>query len=305
MQATIVETEYEAEADKIVGIPVGTPTINPDWNQDDPTKADYIKNKPNIDDLVGGNITYTNTDPLISDMGGILASNHTNGFTNVPINDLITELLYPYTKPVINSLVLNPSAGAKEKNVSLTVNSATVKVTKKSKDIASVSLYKGSELVETKQDTITSSGTTLTFDINETLDGAADSVSYTIKVTEVGDNANTVTSSAQTYSFVYPYFYGVIANGAEITSDTITSLTKGIRVKGNHTYNYTTNNTCPIIAYPKSYGTLKSIIDPNNFTQDWSLNTVTVDNGSTISGVEYYVYVGGASTATATYKFNY
>lgn len=51
MQATIVETEYEAEADKIVGIPVGTPTINPDWNQDDPTKADYIKNKPEV---IGG-----------------------------------------------------------------------------------------------------------------------------------------------------------------------------------------------------------------------------------------------------------
>lgn len=31
---------------KIKGIPVGTPMARPDWNQDDPKKADYIRNKP-------------------------------------------------------------------------------------------------------------------------------------------------------------------------------------------------------------------------------------------------------------------
>ena len=32
--------------DKIIGVTVGTPMRVPDWNQEDPTKADYIKNKP-------------------------------------------------------------------------------------------------------------------------------------------------------------------------------------------------------------------------------------------------------------------
>lgn len=31
---------------KIKGIPVGTTTPRPNWNQDDPRKADFIRNKP-------------------------------------------------------------------------------------------------------------------------------------------------------------------------------------------------------------------------------------------------------------------
>ena len=34
----------------IYGNTVGTTTPRSDWNQDDPTKADYIKNKPFIDE---------------------------------------------------------------------------------------------------------------------------------------------------------------------------------------------------------------------------------------------------------------
>ena len=33
---------------KIRGTTVSTPTPKPDWNQTDPSKADYIKNKPII-----------------------------------------------------------------------------------------------------------------------------------------------------------------------------------------------------------------------------------------------------------------
>ena len=85
-----------------------------------------------IEELVLAKTTYSNSDPLIKDVGGILVSNHTNGFDEVPIDELITELLYPYTPAVINSFSLNPSAGAKEMNVPLDVKSATVKITKKS-----------------------------------------------------------------------------------------------------------------------------------------------------------------------------
>jgi hypothetical protein len=230
-----------------------------------------------VSSSVDNKTTYSNSDPLLNDLGGIKASEHKNGFNDIPITDLITELLYPYTKPVINSFTLNPAAGAKEKNVSLSVTSATAKVTKKSKPIASVSLYKGDTLVETKTDEISSSGTTLTFAVNETLDGTTNT-SYTLKVVEAGDNANTVTSSTQTYSFVYPYFYGTVANGTDITSDVVLSLSKEVRAKASHSHSFTTNNTCPVIAYPKSYGVLKSIVDPNNFTQTWPSYTVTVNN---------------------------
>lgn len=48
MQATIIETEPVVESDKVVGIPIGTPTTKADWEQMDETKADYIKNKPTV-----------------------------------------------------------------------------------------------------------------------------------------------------------------------------------------------------------------------------------------------------------------
>lgn len=35
---------------KITGIPVSTTVLRPDWHQSDPSKTDYIKNKPNMDE---------------------------------------------------------------------------------------------------------------------------------------------------------------------------------------------------------------------------------------------------------------
>lgn len=298
-QVPITVTEVELSADKVIGNTVATPNPQPDWLQDDENAPGYIQNKPE------GICTtiYTNEEPLLKDVGGILASNHPNGFNNVPIADILTELLYPYTAPVINSFSLNPSAGVKEMNVPFTVNTATVKVTQKSKSLQSINLYKDSTLIESKTEGVASGGT-FTFNINETLNGSSDA-SYKVTVVEAGDDGATIASSNQTYDFVYPYFYGVIDSDATIDSETILGFTKSIRAKGSHSYSYTTNNQRPVIAYPKSYVVLKSIIDPNNFTQDWMQDTITINNGSTINDVEYYVYVGGISTATATYKFNY
>ena len=45
---------------KIIGNTTATPPPRPDWNQDDPTKADYIKNKPNIEELINSAVTQGN-----------------------------------------------------------------------------------------------------------------------------------------------------------------------------------------------------------------------------------------------------
>ena len=47
IQVTLTEVEAEG---KIRGNTVGTTIPRADWNQEDPTKADFIKNKPNIND---------------------------------------------------------------------------------------------------------------------------------------------------------------------------------------------------------------------------------------------------------------
>ena len=54
---------------KIVGNIVGVPNPQPDWNQTDPAKADFIKNKPNnpYDTLYGDEIDIKwNYDPKLN-----------------------------------------------------------------------------------------------------------------------------------------------------------------------------------------------------------------------------------------------
>lgn len=284
------------KVDKITGKGLSTN----DYTTEEKTKLANIDG--DINKVVEDATTYTNTDPLLTNVGGILAKNHPTGFSNVSVTDLITELLYPYTQPSVGSLTLSPSAGVKEMNVDLTVNSATISVTKKSKSIKSVDLYKGTTLVESKTEGVANGGS-FTFTINETLDGSTDT-SYQVKVIDEQDTA--VSSNTQTYDFVYPYFYGVTGD-VEVTSVVILGMTKDVRTKGNHSRTYTTTSSQhPVIAYPKEYGPLKEIKDANGFTHTWTQTIVTVDNDTTINGVDYYVYVGGAAEATGMkYNFNY
>ena len=46
---------------KIIGNPTVTPMAVPDWNQNNPTKADYIKNKPDLDEKQDKTIFTTKT----------------------------------------------------------------------------------------------------------------------------------------------------------------------------------------------------------------------------------------------------
>lgn len=59
---------------KIIGVTVGTQLPKPDFRQNDPTKGDYIKNKPvpmtddEIDAICGGALTLDITENALSDI---------------------------------------------------------------------------------------------------------------------------------------------------------------------------------------------------------------------------------------------
>lgn len=240
-------------------------------------------------------LTYTNTDPIVTTLGGISAG---TTFDKVPINEVLTSLLYPYTKPVLSNFTLNPAAGVYEKGTAKTLLSASVNVTKKSKAISRATLYKGSEKLKSIDNpTVTSSGSTISFsDLNDNVAGTSN-VTYYVKVSEKDGTVDVVSTSA-TYTFVDPYYYGVISPDTAITASVITDFEKGIRTKGSHSKTYTTNNQKPVIAYPQSYGELRSITDAA-LPYTWDKDDVV------INGVNYYVYVGSASTLTNTYNFTY
>lgn len=243
------------------------------------------------------NTMYTNETPIVSGIGQIEVG---ETFDGVPVKDMLTKILYPYIKPLISG---NASVATKvvEKGVTTTVTSVNAVVTKKSNPIASVALYNGGTLVEEKTEGVANGGTiTFTQTINIT-----DTATLTVKATDT--KPSTVQATAATYTYVYPFYHGVVAAVAAPTSDDIVAMVKDVSTKSNKTYTYDLADNCAVIAYPKAYGVLKSVLDANGFDNMASYTQYTVAvTGTDGTAQDYYVYVKEPGTATGfalTYKF--
>ena len=83
------------------------------------------------------------------------------------------------------------------------------------------------------------------------------------------------------------------------------NMTKLIQAKGEKSLAFTADNQKMVFAYPKSYGTLSKIIDPNSFdvTATWSYEEVNI---TTLDGtpVVYYVYTSKLVTVD-NYKMKF
>lgn len=96
-------------------------------------------------------------------------------------------------------------------------------------------------------------------------------------------------SKSQKISFVHKSYWGVASNTETITPNLVSSLrNSALRQKGTLSY---TNISLDlektvIYAYPKSYGSLKSIKDANGFEYLYDYNKTQL----TINGVDYFVY---------------
>lgn len=243
------------------------------------------------------NTKYTNATPIVTAIGQIEVG---ETFDEVPVKDMLTKILYPYVKPLISG---SASVGSKvvEKGVTTTVTSVTATVTKKSEEITSVDLYNGLTLVESKTEGVANGGSIVfTQTINVT-----DTTTLTVKATDA--KPVTVQATAATYTYVYPFYQGTVAAGTAMTSDVVTGLTKDVSTKANKTYTYNLADTCAVIAYPKAYGALKSVLDGNGFDNIASYTQTTVAvTGTDGTAQDYYVYVKEPGTATGfalTYKF--
>lgn len=235
------------------------------------------------------NTAYTNATPIVTGIGQIEAG---DTFNNVPVKDMLTKILYPYVKPLISG---NASVSSKvvEKGVTTTVTYVNAVVTRKSEPITTVELYNGSTLVESKTEGVVDGGT-IRFDqtINVT-----DTTNLVVKATDA--KPVTVQATAATYTYVYPYYYGVVAEGTSMTSEAVLALTKDVAVKGKKTYTYTLDNNCAVIAYPKAYGDLKTVMDPNGFDNMASFTLTEVQvTGTDGTAQAYNVYVKTPATAT-------
>lgn len=246
------------------------------------------------------NTIYNNAMETVNSIGGISAG---TSFNNMPVNELLTKLLYPYVAPGL-SVSGTPNGGTFEKGDNKTITSVRAIVTKKSEKISKIEVKDGSNIIGTKDANEVQNGGTFDFATNV----AVDSVNKQLEVV-VTDAANKVVkASTGGFTFVYPYYFGVCnADSTSLSQDDIKAMTKKIEGKGNKSYTYTTNNQRFVIAYPKAHGDLKTIIDPNGFdiTPSFAKTEIAI-TGLDGTAQAYLVYVGSANTNTDfAVKFNY
>ena len=244
------------------------------------------------------NTVYTNDMPTVNSIGGIAAG---TTFDNMPVNEVLTKLLYPYVAPQVGANS-NPNGGTFEKGNTQTVTRITANVTKKSEKISKVEFLDGGTVLETKAGAEVQNGGSISI----TTDIAVNSnKNFQVKVT---DAANKVyTANTGNFNFVYPYYMGVCAENATIDEALIKRLTKKVEGKGNKSHAFTCDFQRMVFAYPKSHGRLRQIIDPNNFdvTGTFGVQEVNI-TGLDGTAQTYYVYVNSASTVSNfNMKFNY
>lgn len=240
-------------------------------------------------------LLYSNTTPTVQSHGGIAAG---STFTNIPITDMLTRILYPWVAPVVTAKVAAPSNGGTfEKGSTKNITSIQVTVQKKSSNITKVEIYNGTTLIATKSgtdlNTLNSSGSaTLTFSVNINITA---NTTFRAKVT---DASGKVTSAdTGTFTFVRPYYYGVVAATAAINTTTIKGLSKKIVTKGTQTIPYTASNQRMVFASPNDFGAIVTITDPNNFnvTSTFTKSTISVTGLDNVAH-NYHVYVSEPTT---------
>ena len=259
------------------------------------TKKEDLNEYTKKEDLDGKADNLFQSDMLtVSSLGGISAGTDLN---NMSIQDVLTKLLYPYVAPSISaSIVYSPTGGVYEFGQTVTVTQIKATVTKKSENITKVSFYRNGLLENSITSSVSDGGSfSYTFTNPISITSSISNSYFQAKVTDA--SGKVVSANTSALNFYYPYYYGVIGANVDITENLIKNLTKQVVSKGSKTYTYSPNYQRMVIAYPKSYGILSSILDPNGFEQ---LSSFTCLEKSIVgldgTSQQYYVYINDAST---------
>lgn len=258
-----------------------------DTDDESETIADYLED----------NLKFTNSTPTVQAHGGIAAGTTFNG---MPITEVLNKILYPWVAPVVTAKVVKPANGGTfEKGNTQNVTSINVTVTKKSANITKIEVFDGATSLGSKSgadlEGLKSSNTgTFDFAVNVNV---TTNKSFTAKVTDA-DNKITPANTG-TFTFVYPYYQGVIAASATANEATVKALTKLIQTKGTKAVTYNASNQKMVFAAPVSNGVIKTITDPNGFnvTDTFTQSTISI-TGLDGTVQQYYVYVSNPTTVS-------
>jgi hypothetical protein len=203
--------------------------------------------------------------------------------SSATIETALTALFdFGYLAPTI-SLSATPAQSIREKGDTVASAALSAVTVKRAAAITAVTFYRDASLINTVASPNASGGTETYTDST----GFADTTSYTAKV---NDGTTLVTSNTVTFTYVYPYYYGVGAIG--LSAAQVAALTKSI-VADTNSKAFTSSPTGQVFyfAYPAAYGALTSILDTNGFEtiSDYIVRTENITGlDSTVQS--YYIY---------------
>lgn len=223
--------------------------------------------------VAGGTSTYSNPTPTPTAVGGVEAG---TTFDNVTIEDVLNDLFYPYVAINATSLSADVGNSTREKGDTIT---ATINFTA-NYNLGSLPL---TDITFKRAGVIQQSGLSSTW--AETVD-ITDNVTFSAEVSD-GTTTDTVNRS---YSFVYPFYYGVDSPGLTPTAIR-TNFGATVTGSGDKVYSFAPTNQVYYFAYPASYGLLTRVLDWNNFdiTGDFTVRTENL-TGLDGSAQSYYIY---------------
>lgn len=153
--------------------------------------------------------------------------------------------------------------------------------------------------------------------VNQTLtdcaltDATGRSFTYTSPIRETKtftlvatDEEGETTSKNLTFPFVYLTYYGVSEELPD-TQDVVTGLVNSkLNSKLAQTsYLCTANNEYIVYAYPKEYGVLKSIKDPNKFENIDDFNRTELTITTAKNSADYYIYTSKSKKTLTDFEF--
>ena len=218
---------------------------------------------------------------------------------NMTFKEFADQLLHPYVATSGVGLSLTPTNGGTfEMGTTQTVTGATVRWTAGSQQVNKAEVLVGGSPVGEAQ---VSSGTSVAVTVTDSITA---NKTFTARAT---DPTKAYTGGNVTFTFVYPFYWGVVASGSPVDSAAITGLTKSVTTKGNKTVSYTTSGVeQAVFAFPASYGDLKSIMDQNNFENIDTFTKSTVEvTGLDGTPQQYNVYVSNVNVQAFSYTFKF
>lgn len=227
-------------------------------------------------------------------------------YTDADVTKILHELLHPYVAPTGVSLTLNENGGVFEKGVTKHITSGTVRWTNGSTRVEKAEILVGDVAKGTQ--TVTGVKNSQSVTITEAID-VKDNTNFTARITE-DSKQQTISGGNVGFTFVYPFYHGVLEAAASITEAAIKGLQKDVSIKGTKSYTYDTAKIEKqvVIAYPASYGDLKSILDPNKFENidkfKGAKSTVSI-TGLDNTPQQYIVYAPKTNVENMKFTFSF